>query len=53
MDEELIRNYFRQIVSALHYFHEVKGVAHRGIKPSNLMLENNTEKIRLCDFGLA
>lgn len=28
MPEEEIRSYFRQLVSALHYFHEVKNVAH-------------------------
>ena len=39
ISEEEIRSAFRQLVSALHYCHEVKNVAHRGIKPSNMMFD--------------
>ena len=52
ISEEEIRSAFRQLVSALHYCHEVKNVAHRGIKPSNMMFDLTSDKLKLCDFGL-
>ena len=39
LPEEDVRGYFRQLISAIHYCHEVKDVAHRGIKPSNMMVD--------------
>ena len=54
LPEEEIRCAFRQLVSALHYCHEVKNVAHRGVKPSNMMLESaEGAKLKVCDFGLS
>lgn len=44
----------RQVVAALKHCHE-RGVAHRDIKPDNILLlsaDNDTE-IRLADFGFA
>ncbi len=40
------------ITNALDYAHE-QGVIHRDIKPSNIMLEQNTHRAILMDFGLA
>ena len=37
--DEQARNYFSQLISALHYCHEVKNFAHRDIKPENIMLD--------------
>ena len=48
-----MRQIFRQLISALHYFHEVKEVAHRGIKPANLMLDQASGSLLVSDFGLS
>ena len=39
-------------MSALHYCHEVKNIAHRDVKPENLMLDSQG-KLKLCDFGMS
>ena len=46
------RAYFRQLLSAIHYCHEVKNIAHRDVKPENMMI-NNDGSIVLCDFGIS
>lgn len=33
-----VRHYFSQLISAMHYCHEVKNFAHRDIKPENILL---------------
>lgn len=48
-----MRQIFRQLIAALHYFHEVKEVAHRGIKPANLMLDQPSGTLLVSDFGLS
>ncbi len=42
----------RDVLSALHYMHS-KGVIHRDIKPANVIIEKQTGKAILADFGLA
>jgi len=37
MEEEVIVNYFSQMVSALSYLHD-RGVLHRDLKPANVLL---------------
>jgi serine/threonine protein kinase len=41
-----------QLCRALNYIHTV-GVAHRDIKPQNLLLDSSTHVVKLCDFGSA
>ena len=52
LPEELVRNYFKDLMSAIHYCHEVKKLAHWDIKPENMML-NKDGKLVLCDFGVS
>lgn len=43
-----IRNYFRQIVSAVKYIHE-QGLIHGDIKTENILL-SDSKKVKLADF---
>lgn len=50
-DEKTARNYFQQLICAVHYCHR-KNIVHRDLKAENLLLaEDNTLKV--CDFGLS
>lgn len=40
------------LLSALAYMHR-KGVVHRDIKPGNVIIEKETQRVILADFGLA
>ena len=52
-----------QLISALHYLHDIAGIVHRDLKPKNLLIEhyelNHDESeedkvyIKLADFGFA
>jgi tRNA A-37 threonylcarbamoyl transferase component Bud32 len=47
----LVADYLGQICSALDYAHQ-KGIIHRDINPSNIMIQPN-DQIKVLDFGLA
>jgi len=49
-DENKVKIYLTQIISALRYLHS-KGIVHRDIKLGNMLLSEN--RIKLCDFGMA
>ncbi|GAA0171559.1 non-receptor serine/threonine protein kinase [Lithospermum erythrorhizon] len=49
--EATARSYFHQFISALHFCHK-NGVAHRDIKPQNLLLDGNG-RLKISDFGLS
>ena len=43
--------YFEQLIDGLEYLHS-KGVVHKDIKPSNLLLDTN-DVLKISDFGVA
>lgn len=47
-----VRTYIAQLFSGLAYVHS-KGIAHRDIKPHNLLIDPATGRLKLCDFGSA
>ncbi|PKI56447.1 hypothetical protein CRG98_023185, partial [Punica granatum] len=51
LPEGLARRYFQQLVGALRFCHE-NGVAHRDIKPQNLLLDQSGA-LKVSDFGLS
>lgn len=51
LQEISARRHFRQLVSALRYCHE-NGVAHRDLKPQNLLLDRSGALL-VSDFGLS
>jgi len=44
--------YMYQICRSISYIHSL-GICHRDIKPQNLLLDTNTHRVKLCDFGSA
>ncbi|BFZ02359.1 hypothetical protein BsWGS_05398 [Bradybaena similaris] len=47
-----IWNIVIQLILALRYLHKEKGIVHRDLTPSNIMLGEN-DKVTITDFGLA
>lgn len=48
--DQMKRNYFSQIVSAIHYLNNCR-IMHNDIKPDNILLKQN--KITVIDFGIS
>lgn len=44
--------YFTQLLIALDFSHSM-GIMHRDVKPQNIMIDPQTKKLRLIDWGLA
>ncbi|XP_073317518.1 CBL-interacting serine/threonine-protein kinase 6-like [Primulina huaijiensis] len=49
--EEVARNYFQQLISAIDFCHS-RGVYHRDLKPENLLLDE-VGNLKVTDFGLS
>ena len=47
-----IQNIMYQILDGISYCHSV-GIIHRDIKPQNILINCNTEGIKITDFGLS
>lgn len=50
LPEAQVKQYFRSLISAIHYCLEVHQISHRDIKPENVMLDDAGE-VYLTDFG--
>lgn len=50
LPEDRARHYFKQIISAISYIHQL-GVAHRDIKLENILITSD-DNAKLTDFGL-
>lgn len=42
----------RQLLESITYIHS-KNIAHRDIKPENILLDIETQDVKLIDFGIA
>lgn len=51
LEEDIGRTYFRQTIAGLEACHNA-GIAHRDIKPQNLLLDSHFN-LKLTDFGLS
>ena len=51
IDQNLLINIFKQILSGLLYLHS-NGIFHRDIKPDNILIDNNNN-VKITDFGFA
>ncbi|KAJ7627237.1 kinase-like protein [Roridomyces roridus] len=47
-----IRRYMFQLLTALDFVHS-NGIMHRDVKPGNVMIDHQRQKLRLIDWGLA
>eukprot|EP00347_Sterkiella_histriomuscorum_P018635 403344766 len=52
LDAEAVRKYIYQLLKAIEFCHR-QNVIHRDIKPENLLINPQTNDLRLCDFGFA
>ncbi len=52
LDEETVRDFVGQIAAGLSAAHE-RQLIHRDIKPANIWICEDTDRIKILDFGLA
>jgi maternal embryonic leucine zipper kinase len=52
LPEEQCKVVFKQIVSAIAYMHK-RGYCHRDLKLDNILYNNNTQTVKLIDFGFS
>jgi serine/threonine protein kinase len=49
---EDVKSYIFQLLKSIEFCHR-HGVIHRDIKPENLLIDEDTNILKLCDFGFA
>ncbi|KAI0567834.1 Serine/threonine protein kinase [Gracilaria domingensis] len=52
LPEPSARRYFQQLVEGVLYCHR-RGVTHRDLKPENLLIDRQSGKLKITDFGLS
>lgn len=52
LSSEKIKYYLYQILLALDYCHS-KGIIHRDVKPLNMIVDEETDTLKLIDWGLS
>ncbi|KAJ8333679.1 hypothetical protein SKAU_G00409980 [Synaphobranchus kaupii] len=50
LNEDQARNIAQQLLGALQHCHDC-GVVHRDVKPENILIQPETQEIKLIDFG--
>ena len=50
-EEKVAADLFMQLVMAVNYVHSVHGIAHRDLKPDNILLNKDASILKLSDFG--
>ena len=54
LDEKTVADWGMQIADVLDYLHSrPKAIIYRDLKPANLMIDGNTGRVMLIDFGIA
>src|SRR5688572_7015872 len=54
LDEKIVTDWGMQVADVLDYLHSrPKPIIYRDLKPANLMIDGNTGRIMLIDFGIA
>jgi serine/threonine-protein kinase len=54
IDEKTVTEWAAQIIDVLNYLHSLPAkIVYRDLKPSNVMIDGNTGRIMLIDFGIA
>jgi serine/threonine-protein kinase len=54
IDEKTVTDWAMQIADVLDYLHKrPKPIIYRDLKPANLMIDGNTGRVMLIDFGIA
>lgn len=48
----ILKLYAYQMLRSLAYIHAI-GICHRDIKPQNVLVDSNTQVLKMCDFGSA
>jgi serine/threonine-protein kinase len=54
IDEQTVADWGMQVADVLHYLHNQRPpIIYRDLKPANLMIDGNSGRVMLIDFGIA